>query len=444
MLKNLKKKAKENILLIAILVIFSIISYYFVFTVRPLQVFPDENYHYNVILTHDRENDINPSINNYQETQSLGELSRQPYLYHYVFSKLLKLNIFNINDVIWLRLFNPPLALISILTTYLIALTAYKKKIIALSAAAIFASTLMFQFISAAINYDNFVIPFSLLSVYFLIKFHEEIKIKWFIFSLTFILLATLSKFSALVIIVPIFLFNFYKLFLYLKSKSTRLKLFEGNKPYLGLFILILSSLLFINLYFVNIFQYHSVLPKCDTVLTVEECMNSNIYARDKQLADNFNPSMIQIGPFTYIQHWIQTNLITLFGVAAHGISYNNLLLNYVIFSMIIMTLIVTIADRKKFYNLYSFYFITIMTIYSGSLFYLNYNIYLHLGNPSIGIQGRYLIPILPLFIIIFTYGIYEAFKKKKNLFRTYVLFIIFTSNLLGLLLFILKSRSLF
>lgn len=414
----------QNKLLLILIFSFLIISYLFVFAISDGSI-PDEEYHIRLSSIHEKENDWIPTVDNTKESYRLGEISRIGYLYHFINSKLLKLNIFDISDYTWLRLFNPIYGLISLILIYKITLVAFKEKNVALFSTLLFMTSIMFLFLSSGISYDNLVILLTLASIYYLVRFIEAKEIILFITSLIFIFLASLAKYSATVGIVPI---GFAGIFYYVKYYNKGLfnelwsSLISKRKNIILMLIFALTLFLFCNLYVVNYFKYKQVIPDCDKVLTVENCMENSIYARDKNYKEALTEDSIKLNIIQYFGNWYEFNISRLYGILGYEIGYFNKVSGYTFFTLLAISLLFMISNTRLYKNKYVILFLLFFFFYSFILFNKNYSGYKSSGAEGLAVQGRYLLPFFGLLTSVISISLYENINRSKIFFRNILL----------------------
>jgi hypothetical protein len=397
-LKNLIKSQKiswQNIFLAAIFTIFGAFaaqSIFFALKV-PRQVPPDEGFHIQLIQEY---SETLGKVENQPDTYWMQDITRKAYLYHWIGGRIVNLNITPIDDFVILRMFNSILSMTTLAVVYFISREVFEKKLPQLLTVTMTANTLMFVFLSGGVNYDNLA---NLLFAFAVLFWLKSVRTKRAIYTLSMaatMLLATLTKLTAL----PFSLFlgliwlisEFKSLTVHLSNFVDSLK----NKPgtyYLGGIILLLIVLIGLNisLYGTNIVKYKSIDPSCTRILKEEQCNASQLYLRDKDAAlkGQENPQRINILRFGLV--WSKHMVSTTYGILAHrSISKTETLL--LPYGVIFLIAGINFIRRKR--AKIPFFLLAMTISYALFLFLFNYRSYLKTG-VLLGAQGRYLFPVL-------------------------------------------------
>ena len=170
--EKIKWKKINKIIIIVQLIIFSIFGLYLALNVRQA-VSPDEPHHFHVSQKYS-ETLLLPEDS--EETYQWGSISTGNVLYYWINGRILNLNFLNINELHLLRVVNILYSVGTLLVTYLLSKQIIKKRKYQTIPMVLMANTLMFQFLSAMMNYDNLVNLFAVLTIYFVLKIFENPK----------------------------------------------------------------------------------------------------------------------------------------------------------------------------------------------------------------------------------------------------------------------------
>jgi hypothetical protein len=163
---------------------------------------------------------------------------------------------------------------------------------------------------------------------------------------------------------------------------------------------------LFTQRYMVNIVQYGSPVPDCGKVLTVEQCSQYGPWGRDYRHEQSRDPNF-QPNIFAYTFDWTRGMLHRLFfAVSGAGTRFANYIELPVItwtFGILAVAALVSVVAwwRRIFADSPYLVFLALMIgVYLVLLFADQFGMYRQTAEP-VAINGRYLLPILPLLAII-------------------------------------------
>ncbi|MBD3280592.1 phospholipid carrier-dependent glycosyltransferase [Candidatus Dojkabacteria bacterium] len=411
-MQDLLKKLKRNKFAIAKCIVFGLFiltAYFMVFTVRE-GTSPDENYHLNLSAYFYK----NPGyfFNDTESIYAYSGLSRAPRLYHYLMGLLTNFNIYHIPLILYLRVFNPLLALGSLYFLYKIAKEITKDKWASLFTVFLLANTLMFTFVSGFANYDNLVNLAAYGSVYYLIRYRNTRSTKILLLFFIFNLVGTLTKSTFVPISFILYAIFGISFILPLKGIKERVsKTITGlNLKHIAniVYLLLFSFLLALNLelYLGNIIQYHSINPSCDKVLSHEICYShSGTYKRNYDFENNAS-SLPEAKPLPNAAiDWSRAYTKSILGILGHRPSFFNKFALIPFAGVGILGLIGFAIKRKVPKN------VLILAVISVSftcvVFLYNYSEY-RTFHRWVAIQGRYLLPIVGLLYAIASYYIFQ------------------------------------
>lgn len=399
MKKEIKWNNINKVVLVVQIVIFSFFGFYLARNIAE-SIGPDEVHHYNVSLAYSKTLGV---PENTTDTYQFGDITSANILYYWTNGRILNLNFLHLNELLLLRLVNLFYSVGTLFILYLLSKDILKEKKYQVVPTVLLANTLMFQFLSAMVNYDNLVNLFAILSVYFFVKVFRESKITknffiWFIFCC----LGLLTKFTMLPLIVIEFL-----LIVYVLIKNRGKIIFEKQHiPYILLALLVFIPTLL--LYGGNILRYKAITPKCDQVMTFEQCMNNPVFKRNSEITENISifsragleRSFKAKSPLEFFTGWIFDMTMKVYGILGHKL----LLMPSLFYSVYVLILCVFVILLIRFWNkrqrldtsllLILLFYVLVLAFYQNYLTYFKNDV-------SYGFQGRYLFPVLPIYYIL-------------------------------------------
>lgn len=412
---------------------------------------PDERYHFTFVDVYSE----NPLLNGPMvETQSaevsiLGDVTRSPnYLYHYLLSfplRIIKMIGLNFDIQIFsLRLINGLMSVFSLLVLIKIFKSVKLSDSIINFSIFILTQIGMFVWLSASVNYDNLAILMSLLTIYQLILLFSSpdfyrlltiftlciaillIKTVAILFVAIFILLAVINEISH----------NKSKTYIskFLKSLNPSKNTISTYKRVVVLFPFIIFLCLFTERFVANYFTYGSFSVSCSKVQKEEICLQNAVYARNKQLKENYSRLVEKEGkpvqnPFLFMGDWLYLMYERIFFYTGHKrMQPNSWQSNVAIVSMLVLVVILITngIDRKN--NLRLFAASSILYVIAVALYNLNT---LNRVGEKVGFQGRYLLIVLP-FLLMAALG--SIFDKKvgrlsQAMFLSVIVLFLFNHN---------------
>ena len=405
-------------------------------------------------------------------SSTYGAVARDPsYMYHYVMSFPLRLVEQFVHSEKYQVLF---LRFCSI-AFFVIGLWLFRKVLRragvseALSNVVIFmvAATPLVPFLAAQINYDNLVfllLPASLLyfqTILARLKKSHKLDVKSFAMWCLICMFTSLVKYAFL----PILLAMGITLLIYYfkqgpKSWKLRYKGIQTDWKKLGLKTRIVLASLFIILfglcferYGVNIIRYHTPVPECDQVLTIDECLDfgpwrRNYYTRRSKLSGQLVPEKMNFRQFA-LRKWLSQTTYQLFysldgprdGYQVARAYKVNRKASVIIFLAGVVLYVSQFRYLRRHYRLGVL--LTLSLTYLLVLLLQNYADFLHLGYPF-GIQGRYLIPTLPIIYAVVGVSFAAALRKlpKAKLALAIIAMVVIVSQAGGASTYILRSDS--
>jgi hypothetical protein len=282
-------------------------------------------------------------------------------------------------------------------------------------------------FLAATVNYDNLLFPLTALALLLGLRLAERLKgsrtfdLKTALQLIAVCCLASLVQYSFLPIFVGIVLF-FGGYLLRISRRGKPRILFQVSKIG-GILVIVFALLgtgLFVERYGYNTLRYHTPLPQCNKVLSVEACSAYLPWQRNYQLAQTnvSHRSLWQMARFD--RAWVHMLAGGVFTVVATQGGAPQPAIPYVMVSGLIIIAIGTLFAllfwrRWLMHKVPLILLATVTACYLGALWLQNYADFSHLGLP-IGVQARYLVPVLPLLLIVPCMGFTLAFRERQHL----------------------------
>jgi hypothetical protein len=371
---------------------------------------------------------------------AFGAVARDPsYLYHFLMSIPYRfIHLFTNNQttiVLWLRAINIALFASSLpLYRRLLARTGASKAIVNVCLA-VFVLIPIVPLLAAQINYDNLLLPVVASTLLVTISFVEKLRTKQKLdfqlgaYLLMLLMLGSLIKYAFLPIAIAVFgyvAFCLYRAHLTKKQLHKSLKTLTPRAHWLLLVLLVLSFSLFSERYIVNAVRYHNPVPACDKVLDIESCNEYGPWSRDYSLSRSKDPAVINRSPLHYASEWFYGMWLRTFFAVDGPTTQFQTRGPFVVpgIGAIIFGSFAGVAILLKGWSLgrkYNGPALTLFSIVSSCyiivLWLDEYREYLHTGQP-VAINGRYLLPILPLLFVIGALSLQELFGAKYNRLR--------------------------
>lgn len=402
----------------------------------------DENFHLGIIQVY--ANKWSPFLSDVDQPDvpgPLGELIHDPsYLFHYVMSfpyrlidaiwhnqtadiivlRLIGIALFITGLLLFRRLLEAigasrPLAHIVILLTILIPIT---------------------PFLAGQINYDNLIILLTPLFLLLTVRIIQQLRTAQ---TLSFSnvagliivgLLASLTKYAFLPIVAASGLAIVY---VWMRSGHVAQawrslgSSFHRLPPLLKVVCIagiVVSLGLFAQRYVYNLATYHSIQPDCADVLTVDQCKLYGPWGRDygyKQIklstAVHVDPN-----PLSYMANWISGMVYRLYFTINFDYATSDPLLLPQLTGIIACNigLLLAVIFIRRILQQYPFVWLIlgVSTLYILSLIVVEYQSYLH-TNVYVAINGRYLLPLMPLLILLVGFGWQAGLNRLPTAWRT-------------------------
>ncbi|MFA7628082.1 MAG: glycosyltransferase family 39 protein [Candidatus Dojkabacteria bacterium] len=416
-----KNKKAPKILLGLTILLFLIFSIYLALNLR-MGVSPDSYYHLEVSQAYSETLGI---PENTPETYQWRDITRIPYLSLWINGRILNLNemTFNFDEVTVLRLSNVLTAVGTLIFVYLISKRLIKNKWGQVLPVFLLSNTLMFVFLSSAINYDNLTVLLSTAAIYFLVRFLQEPKkLSHSILIFIFLLLGTLTKSSVLPLAVIIFVI--WMLFIF-KKKILKEEYFRQSLTLPNILLMVVFFLLIIlnfNVYGVNMITFGKIAPSCTQVLTYNQCLENGVFVRSMyKIPTIFEGGIVEsarlvfkgerINPLFYLPYWaveMSKKIVGIMGDRSLFMRYEYLPFYFLFFFVGLYMVFKNRKSLSKGDKALGFIFLSYALVVA---YYVNYKAYMRTDWMDLGLQGRYIFPVLPIGYVIFS----KYFSKIKN-----------------------------
>ncbi len=399
----------------------------------------DEDFHLGVIRLYAHHLspfwDVDPS-----DGATFGAISRDPsYFYHYLMSFPYRLiSVFTDNQslqVLILRTMNIGFFAAGLpLYRRLLLKTGASKSIVHISLLILVLIPIV-PMLGAQINYDNAIIPLTALTLLLAIQVSESLrkqsvdvtKLLWFV---AVCLFASIIKYAYLPIFIGASGFLLFRAWQVYRRPSALAHAFKKSWSKLtgwnrwGLIILVvLLAGLFTERYGVNLVRYHEPVPDCAQVLTYNECRHYPPWIRDYNF-EATKPANNDKNPISYSRHWLYGNWMrSFFALDGPTNDYQTrgpLLLPAIAGAVLpVVGLAALVGTARKLWKSYDkrvlWLFSVATTLYIVILWVTQYQLYVRTAQP-VAINGRYLLPVLPLVITMSALGLQLLLGTRKRL----------------------------
>jgi hypothetical protein len=406
---------------------------YFAISIAP-GIPPDEPTHLGIIGLYAEAPLL---IEDSPESYGFGLVTRQPHLYYFTLGKLAALNVFGMDEVLYLRLINVVLAMMTVLAGYRLASRLTGNPLVRIVFLVMATNTLMFTFIGGAVSYDNLVNLLAVLSISAFIAFIQDENPVDLLLFLLWNFLGTLTKttFLPLTLVLAVLYLLTRRRHLWNDFQTiTRLVRAppKGPKALLGIVILVFGANAW--LYGSNLVKYGRPVPSCDQVLELDECGENRIFTRNWILGQYRDQELTfeqALQATSRIRHpgdrdhavrllqnerafkkstqpmlprwdyiglvWTQAMKPTIYGVQAHlsilKDPWSLLPYNVILFAAFVVWIRWSRWDGSE--KPWSALSIAVVFYFLFLIGYVNYKSYLASHAAFLGVQGRYLFPVL-------------------------------------------------
>ncbi|HEX8762601.1 MAG TPA: hypothetical protein VF733_02465 [Candidatus Saccharimonadales bacterium] len=397
-----------------------------------------------------------------------GALARDPsYLFHYLFSWPYRLAMqFTHNEafvVVFLRLLNGALFTWGLVLMRRVLLRAKASAALAHLVLALFILIPIVPQLAAHINYDNAImvlLPLMCLCVFSLVDGfrRQELCASALMSFIAVCMFMSLIKYAALPFIIAAVIFLLVMLVWHFHGRFKKLlpslrRGFETMESWVRLSLIaacLAGGVLFAERYVVNMIVYRTPVPDCGQVLTVEQCSAYGPWGRDYWYEKTRSADFVA-NPVEYLDLWMRGMWYRMFfavnGPSSDYTNYQPLPVPSrtatVVFIIGLAALLATIhrVFRDRTYLLF---FGLIIAVYTVILFIEQFGMYRQTGQP-VAINGRYLLPVLPLLGVILGRAIGLVFDQLRLKYAKAIFSVLVMAAFLhggGIQTFILRSDS--
>jgi hypothetical protein len=404
---------------------------------------PDERTHYGICSAF-ADSLLFPR--NSPDSYEFGLVTNIPWLYYWILGKLAPLNVFGMNNLLFLRLCNLPLAFGVVFYGWRTLKLVTTDRLSQLLLLVFLTNTMMLTFISAAISYDNLVNLLAAMAIYYLLAFFVERSPTKLALSLLCQLAGCLTKLTFLplaFIMGVVLLVHELRRLPALPSGLACWFREARNSAVLLTLALALGLGLNLQLYLGNYLSYGKLTLETYDVLPLESALKYRLAARGYILrefqeghltkaralemttiidhpgdrADAVylieNYEKLQggtkqfMGFAEYVPVWAKRMAAGTFGVFAHLMMPNDWPTIAPIWLVAALAALgVLVRWRPREAQGLPACLAVIAGFYTGVILYrFNYQNYLQTGAPFVALQGRYLFPVLgPIYILASCY----------------------------------------
>lgn len=398
----------------------------------------DEDFHLGMIQLYSAV--WNPfAIMQTPDAAAYGSVATDPsYLFHYLMSFPYRLLDFLgaslETTVTMLRLLNVALFAVSIVIFRRVLLRAGLSPLITHSALAFALLIPVSSMLAAQLNYDNMIMLVAAVSLLLTLRIRESLLAgKLALVPLGWLailqLLASITKYAYLPIAVGLVLYLAIMLVRHTRARTIwrdGWRALGSESPALQVALVTLlvgSVLLFAQRYVGNLATYQDIVPDCGAVLTVDECNQYSVWRRDTALHRALTPestAQLKTLPEYVVTDWLWGMQERLFFTVSgptlgHQTRSGLPVLRAVMVGVAVLGLIMFMVFARSLLGRYPvlWLFISVLVVYVGMLIAQQYGMYRYTGAP-VAINGRYLLPVLPLFGALAALGFAELLRRMR------------------------------
>jgi hypothetical protein len=370
----------------------------------PDSIAPDEIYHYQLSLLWQAAKgaELKDSIDTYY----LGPITHAPYLYHWIMGMLLNLNAFSIHPMHFLRALNVLIGIANFWMTYkfleVLTNNIYTRLLTLLT----LSSTLMFVFLSGMISYDNLVFFFCSASYFFLARLMRSNNLIDILCLGCCSMMGCLVKITFLPLVIPFVAASLWYGRLVLFKKASWRSFFAGK---MGKAIVVLFAALFYlncKLYLTNIIIYKTPGPGCNLIIGKEICDKHFPQSSVENELATQTAGKVRASFDRYLVSYVYRAEETIIGIFGHrSIAPKRKSEHY--------PYRVALARWEFFRKSGWLTFFLCTLFYAAIVIVQNYLSYTRVGVFGVGLQGRYLFPVLVPFIILLYLPLFEWTPRR-------------------------------
>lgn len=371
---------------------------------------------------------------------TFGAVVRDPsYLYHYLMSFPYRLVTALTDNLTW-----QVIALRGInIALFAWGLTLYRRLLLKTGASAslVHLSLLVFVLVpivpmlAGQINYDNLILPLTALALLLTIKVQDSFKAKQLdtqtlLQLVALLLFASLVKFAFLPIAAAITAYLVVRAWQVYKRPTGLFKaLLVGGRRIkrLTLYLLVGAILLGVGLfaerYGYNLVKYHAPVPECGQVLSYDNCKHYGPWIRDYNLAAN-KPADFSSNPLTFTRLWLHGMwLRSYFAVDGPSTGFQTrvplLVPGITIVTLTVVGIIAFCVTAQRLWRRYNtlvmWLFAAAIIFHVLALWLEQFDLYTQAGK-AVAINGRYLLPVLPLIVLLGMLALNQLLDRRRGL----------------------------
>lgn len=404
------KFSPPTAILILLLIIFAISAAFFAINLRT-GIMPDEEEHF-FWSNHFATTWGLPE--NTPQTYIFGPIEHKPVLYYWLNGRIINLlGLFNANGnalvtLVVLRLVSVFYSLLTVIVVYLSARELIESPWWRLFVVFCLTNTLMFIFLSGGVSYDNLTNLLSAASLYFLIRVLN--KKPFYTNSLGWLILTCIGSLVKITVLPLAFISGLAWLWFIFRERAN-----IDFRPRWNLTLALLAIVAFVlvttNLSFHgwNLLTYHTLQPKCNQILTDEQCLQDKLIIRAQTINLPKKLTLLDVYKQGYpdpaewfMDTWSVLMLRMVYGIFGHKAYIPDFIMT-VYRLLFAWWLVVILRSFKKPTYVTGALLISIV-FYTAVLLFKNYNSELTTGFKQIAIQGRYIFPVIGPIYLLMTY----------------------------------------
>ena len=391
----------------------------------------DESYHFNVIKIY--TDHLWPVIHNQPESYDVYRdfAAEGSKLYHFLMSFPLRvIELITTDTILQLKLLRViNIGMIVVGLAWFIKLFDYVKikRLYTNLGLAVLIMLPIFTWVGGMVNYDNFIFMLTPLFLLYVLKIisKDTVRASDLLVLGTVGMVASLAKFTFLVVFVAGVVVVITKVVLLLKTKQTwKIIQVKGNRLTHvivgGIFLII--GVLFIQTYAYNTVQYGTPRPNCTKTLSLERCMSNGVVERNQRLlkvnsdksTESMSAYMFDFGKNVSKTLMYSSAYSRDTGKRAEQKPLFFIDIFYTVLGIILAFAIVAYLGRSnRRYSIGLYILLAVFLIYTLAMFAQGYSLY-EKYNQLLAIQGRYLLLVLPIFFVLGFYYLGRISDKLK------------------------------
>lgn len=399
----------------------------------------DEDFHIGMIRLY-ADHWLPFSIRQTDAANVFGSVATDPsYLYHYLMSfpyrALDALGASEMTIVITFRLVS--------VAMFAYALWLYRKLLLQIKIPAAITHTVLALFVlipvvpllAGQVNYDNVLLILVPAAMLLAIDIRNElqsrkmIKMQSLLWLLLLLAFGALVKYAFLPIAAGIFLFVAYEIIRVLRHDKSwwqrlwrSLKALPHHMKWVFGILFVVAVILLGQKYGTNLVKYHDPVPDCGAVLSVEQCMPYGPWGRDYNYSQTADQRELK-NPITYtVVDWAPGMWRRLyFSIAGPTVGYDTQkplpIVSVLGIVLVLGGVLLLIRYGREIFREYPILWLFMIpsALYIAAVWLQVYKLYEYAAWP-VAINGRYLIPLLPLLGVIFALAYAKFFKQIGGL----------------------------